>query len=191
MRRAPSGAPKNGPREGLHPNSGSISANPVLLLNFPGADRCILRRKHQLPIAAQKDNLGQNTSRLVTQQLERNGRHRNKFIRTTLALLGAAALLTLLGPLLFAQRGSRVTGVDPSSGKVDDTVTVAGENLGKGAVSAAFLSDDKTDYKATLVEQDAEKIVIKVPHVKPGSYNISILTGNTILIQPVRFTVQE
>ena len=84
-----------------------------------------------------------------------------------------------------------MTGVDPTSGKVDDTVTVAGENLGKGAVSAVFLSDDKTDYKATLVEQDEEKIVIKVPHVKPGSYNISIQTGNTILIQPVRFTVQE
>lgn len=98
--------------------------------------------------------------------------------------------MTLLGPLLFAQ-GSRVTGVDPTSGKVDDTVTVAGENLGKGAVSAAFLSDDKTDYKATLVEQDGEKIVMKVPHVKPGSYNISIQTGNTILIQPVRFIVRE
>ena len=123
--------------------------------------------------------------------LERNGRHRNKYIHTTLALLAAAALLTLLGPPLFAQVSARVTGVDPSSGKVNDTVTVAGENLGKGAVSAVFLSDEKTDYKATLVEQDEEKIVMKVPHVKPGSYNISIQTGNVIYIQPVRFTVQE
>ena len=72
--------------------------------------------------------------------LERNGRHRNKYIHTTLALLAAAALLTLLGLLLFAQGSPRVTGVDPSSGKVNDTVTVAGENLGKGAVSAVFLS---------------------------------------------------
>jgi hypothetical protein len=110
---------------------------------------------------------------------------------TTLALLVAAALLTLLSPLLFAQGSPLVTGVDPSSGKVNDTVTVTGENLGKGAVSAVFLSDDKTDYKATLVEQDEEKIVMKVPHVKPGHYNISIQTGNTIYIQPVRFTVQE
>ena len=123
--------------------------------------------------------------------LERNGRHRNKYIHTTLALLAAAALLTLLGPLLFAQGLPQVTGVDPSSGKVNDTVTVAGENLGKGTVSAIFLSDDKTDYKATLVEQDKEKIVMKVPHVRPGRYNISVQTGNAIYIQPVRFTVQE
>ena len=110
---------------------------------------------------------------------------------TTLALLVAVALLTLLGPLLFAQGSPLVTGVDPSSGKVNDTVTLAGENLGNGTVSAVFLSDDKTDYKATLLEQEEEKIVMKVPHVRPGRYNISIQTGNAIYIQPVRFTVQE
>ena len=110
---------------------------------------------------------------------------------TTLALLVAAALLTLLGPLLFAQGSPLVTAVDPSSGKVNDTVTVAGENLGKGTVSAVFLSDDKTDYKATLIEQNEEKIVMRVPHVRPGRYNISIQKGNAIYIQPVRFTVQE
>jgi hypothetical protein len=32
---------------------------------------------------------------------------------------------------------------------------------------------------------------MKVPHVKPGDYNISIQEGNAIYIQPVRFTVQE
>ena len=110
---------------------------------------------------------------------------------TTLALLVAAALLTLLGPLLFAQGSPLVTGVDPSSGKVNDTVTVAGENLGKDTVSAVFLSDDKTDHKATLIEQNAEKIVMKVPQVRPGRYNISVQKGNAIYIQPVRFTVQE
>ena len=108
----------------------------------------------------------------------------------TLALLLAAALLTL-GLLLFAQGTPVVTAVDPSYGKVNDTVTVAGENLGKGTVSALFLSDDKTDYKATLIEQNEEKIVMKVPHVRPGRYNISIQKENAIYIQPVRFTVQE
>ena len=109
----------------------------------------------------------------------------------TSALLLAAALLTLLGPLLFAQGSPLVTAVDPSSGKVNDTVTVAGENLGKGNVSAVFLSDDKTDYKAMLTEQNEEKIVMKIPHVRPGRYNISIQKGSAIYIQPVRFTVQE
>jgi len=108
----------------------------------------------------------------------------------TLALLLAAALLTL-GLLLFAQGTPLVTAVDPSSGKVNDAVTVAGENLGKGTVSALFLSDDKTDYKATLVEQNEEKMVMKVPHVRPGRYNISLQAGNAIYIQPVRFTVEE
>ena len=110
---------------------------------------------------------------------------------TTLALLVAAALLTLLGPLLFAQGSPLVTAVDPSSGKVNDTVTVAGENLGKNNVSAVFLSDEKTDYKATLIEQNEEKIVMRVPHVSPGRYNISIQKGNAIYIQPVHFSVQE
>ena len=32
---------------------------------------------------------------------------------------------------------------------------------------------------------------MKVPQVRPGRYNISIQTGNTIYIQPVRFTVPE
>src|ERR1700746_1219158 len=108
----------------------------------------------------------------------------------TSALLLAAALLTL-GLLLFAQGAPLVTAVDPSSGKVNDTVTGAGENLGKGTVSAVFLSDDKTDYKATLVEQSEEKNVMKVPHVRPGRYNISLQAGNQIYIQPVRFTVEE
>ena len=102
-----------------------------------------------------------------------------------------AAVLILLVPLLYAQGSPRVTDVDPSSGRVNDTVTVAGENLGKGTVSAVFLSDDKTDYKVTLIEQNKEKIVMKVPQVKPGRYSISIQTGNAIYIQPVHFTVQE
>jgi hypothetical protein len=46
------------------------------------------------------------------------------------------------------------------------------------------------DYKATVVEQTAAKIVVKVPQVKPGGYNISIHVGNNIFIQPVRYTVE-
>lgn len=65
-----------------------------------------------------------------------------------------------------------------------------GENLGKGSVSAVFLSDDKNDYMATIVQQAAEKIVMKVPQVKPGDYNVSIQVADTILIMLVRFKVQ-
>jgi hypothetical protein len=105
-----------------------------------------------------------------------------------LVLLAAAILLS---PLLLAQDSTQVTGVDPSSGKVNDSVTVSGANLGKGTVSGVFLSDDKDDFKATIVEQTAEKIVVKVPQVKAGSYHVSVQVGDKILIKPVRFTVEE
>ena len=116
-------------------------------------------------------------------------RYRNKAAYVGLRLLAAAAVL--LAPLVFAQSVPRVTGIEPSSGKVNDNVTVKGENLGKGSVSAALLSDDKADHKATIVEQATEKIVIKIPQVKSGEYNISIQVGNNIYIQPLRFMVQD
>jgi IPT/TIG domain len=106
----------------------------------------------------------------------------------------ALLMATVLGALsvrpLGAQGAARVTGVDPAAGKANDTVTIAGENLEKKNVSAVFLSDDKDDHKASVVSQETAKIVIKIPEVKPGDYNVSIQAGNSIFIQPVRFTVQ-
>jgi hypothetical protein len=99
--------------------------------------------------------------------------------------------MVLLSPLLFAQSTPQITGVEPPSGKVNDTVTISGQNLGKDAVSAVYLSDDKNDYRATVVEQGAEKIVVKVPQVKSGNYNVSIQVGDKLFIKPVRFKVQE
>jgi len=104
------------------------------------------------------------------------------------ALLIAAILLS---PLAFAQNLPQVTGVDPDSGKVNDTVTVSGSNLGKESVSSVFLSDDKNDYKATIVDQGEEKITMKVPQVKPGEYNISIQVGDKLFIKPVKFKVEQ
>jgi IPT/TIG domain len=103
---------------------------------------------------------------------------------------GLLAAAVFLASLVFAQGAPRVTGVEPLSGKVNDNVTVRGENLGKDAVSAVFLSDEKDDYKATVVEQAAGRIIVKVPQVKPGDYNISIQVGDKIFIEPVRFKVQ-
>jgi hypothetical protein len=104
----------------------------------------------------------------------------------------AAGVLLLLSlvQLVGAQSLPKVTAVDPGTGKVNDNVTLTGENLGKASVSAVFLSDDKDDFKATLVEQEAGKIILKVPQVKSGGYNISIQEGDKILILPLHFTVQ-
>jgi hypothetical protein len=103
--------------------------------------------------------------------------------------------VVLAGVILFsaltsAQNAPQVSGVDPATGKVNDTVTVSGDNLGKASVSAVYLSDDKNDYKATIVEQADDKIQVKVPQVKPGSYNISIQVGDKLFIKPVKFTVE-
>jgi hypothetical protein len=98
------------------------------------------------------------------------------------------AALILLAPVVFAQS---ITGADPPSGKAEDTITLSGAKLAKDTVAGVFLSDDKTDYKATIVSQADDKIVIKVPHVKPGVYNVSVESAKQIMILPVHFTVQE
>ena len=101
------------------------------------------------------------------------------------------AAVVLFSSLAIAQNAPQVTGVDPESGKVNDTVTVSGSNLGKGTVSSVFLSDDKNDYKAVIVEQSDDKITMKVPQVKPGDYNVSVQVGDKLFIKPVKFKVEQ
>jgi hypothetical protein len=108
-----------------------------------------------------------------------------------LGTLVAAACFVATSRRVSAQNESpSMTSVDPTSGKVNDSITVTGTKLGKPGVSAVFLSDDKNDYKATIVEQNDTKIVMKVPEVKAGSYNVSYQKGTSIFIQPIRFTVE-
>jgi hypothetical protein len=113
-----------------------------------------------------------------------------RFAVALFALLVIAALLAPSSPTVLAQNTPTFSAVDPLSGKVNDQITVTGENLGKASISAVFLSDDKNDYKAAIVEQSDTKIVLKVPQVKPGRYNVSYQKGNAIYIQPVRFSVE-
>jgi hypothetical protein len=103
--------------------------------------------------------------------------------------------LFLAGVILFsslavAQNAPQVSGVDPASGKVNDTLTVSGNNLGKASVSSVYLSDDKNDYKAAIVDQSDDKITVKVPQVKAGDYNVSIQVGDKLFIKPVKFKVE-
>ena len=99
--------------------------------------------------------------------------------------------LVACASLAMAQGAPQITGVDPTSGKVNDTVTVSGTDLGKANVSSVFLSDDKNDYKAAIVDQSDSKITMKVPQVKAGDYNVSIQVGDKLFIKPVKFKVQE
>jgi hypothetical protein len=97
----------------------------------------------------------------------------------------------LFSSLAIAQNAPQVTGVDPASGKVNATLTVSGTNLGKASVSSVFLSNDKEDYKAVIVDQSDDKITLKVPQVKAGDYNVSIQVGDKLFIKPVKFKVEE
>ena len=121
-----------------------------------------------------------------------NGTARLGSLRTFLKISFIATILLLcVAPRVGGQNSPKIATVAPATGKVNDSVTLTGENLGKDSVSAVFLSDDKDDYKAVLVEQGSAKIILKVPQVKSGGYNISIQEGDKILILPVRFTVQS
>ena len=113
-----------------------------------------------------------------------------KISRDKLLRFGALLLTSLLLLAPFAHTQS-IASVDPTEGKVNDQVTVSGSNLGKASVGSLFLSDDKNDYKATIVSQADDKVVMKIPSVKPGSYNVSVLAGGKIVILPVRFKVDE
>jgi hypothetical protein len=99
--------------------------------------------------------------------------------------------IVLFSSLAVAQNSPQVTGVDPALGKVNDTITINGSNVGKESVSAVYLSDDKNDYKSTIVDQSSDKITMKVPQVKAGSYNISLQVGDKLFIKPVKFKVEE
>jgi hypothetical protein len=148
----------------------------------------IVLRSRGVPMAnVPADDLGHNEFLPLPGTKEGKERYGNRLVRMRLMFLAAV----FLAPLIFAQGTPEVTGVDPTSGKVNDTVTITGQNLGKESVSSVFLSDDKTDYKATIVEQKAEQIVMKVPQVNPGGYNVSIQVGDKIFIKPLRFTVEE
>jgi hypothetical protein len=120
---------------------------------------------------------------------------RENVLRKACLILAIGFVLAALAPVVpraVAQSSTpHITAVDPASGKVSDTVTVTGTNLGKASVAGIFLSDDKSDFKATIVEQSDEKLVFKVPQVKAGSYNLSVQVGAQILILPTHFTVGE
>lgn len=120
--------------------------------------------------------------------------HRAKFQWAKAAPLAMAAALVafLVTPLaLRAQDASaEISTVTPNTGKADDSITITGKNLDKKEVTAVFLSDTKLDHKAVVLDQEPTKIVIKVPALKPGDYNISIQESGSIYIQPVIFKLK-
>jgi hypothetical protein len=88
----------------------------------------------------------------------------------------------------------RMTTVEPPNGKVGDVLNVAGENLGKATVAQVFLTDGKNDFKVEVTEQADTAIKFKIPTIKPGRFNLMVLTSSKppkLIEQPVKVTVEE
>lgn len=134
--------------------------------------------------SAGRQGLG-NTSAYSGLNVTKNSDRRK---RTRWTLL--AGVIVLAG-VAVAQNAPQITTVDPTSGKVNDTMIVSGSNLGKDSVASVYLSDDKNDFKATIVDQSEAKITVKIPQVKPGDYNVSLEVGNKLFIKPIKFKVEQ
>jgi hypothetical protein len=130
---------------------------------------------------------GAGRARVCSSVKETDNSNRARGIILCVCLVGLVAFASIV----IAQNAPQITSVDPSSGKVNDTVVVSGSNLGKSSVVSVYLSDDKNDYKTTIVDQTDDKITVKVPQVKAGDYNVSLETGGKLFIKPIKFKVQE
>jgi hypothetical protein len=87
----------------------------------------------------------------------------------------------------------RIQSVDPETGKIGDTASAKGENLGKAYVGDLFLTDGTNDTKLDMVSQADGEIKFKIPQkAKPGRYHLMILTPNkaSYIEQPVVYTVE-
>jgi hypothetical protein len=114
-------------------------------------------------------------------------------MRIAFVLAGVVVLLAL-APALGAQN-CRITGVDPDTGKIGDTVGAAGESMDKSKVDELYLTDGTNDFKVQIVDQTDSMIKFKIPpKIKPGRYSLMIKTKGPdvkLLEQPVRLTVEE
>lgn len=145
-----------------------------------------------IPAPSRRSDRSALSSRLAL--FGRSPRSSSLGVKSTLVLAAALAFasLALFAPVaLRAQSASpHINSITPNTGKCQASITITGENLGKDKVAAVFLSDEKLDHKAVVVDQESTKIVITVPKdLKPGDYNISVQEGGAIYIQPVIFVV--
>ncbi len=110
---------------------------------------------------------------------------------------GVIALLACLWMLSAQTSFPRMTAVNPTTAKVGDVITAAGENLDKNNVAGLFLTDNKSDFRVQITEQSATAIKFTVPDsVKSGRFGLVIRTPGTQsnpvreYVQPVKVAVE-
>ena len=110
-----------------------------------------------------------------------------------------AVLLVAAAVAFYGQAASPlITGVDPTSAKRGDEVTVTGQNLSKATVAKLYLTDgvnEKNDVELTMTSQTATEIKFKVPAKTPiARLALAILTTTKppqFIEQPVKITIED
>ncbi len=99
----------------------------------------------------------------------------------------------------YAQSASPlITGVDPTTGKRGDVITVTGQNLQKENVAKLYLTDgvnEKNDIQVEVTSQTATEIKFKIPaKAAMGRMALMILTTTKppqLIEQPVKLTIDD
>ncbi len=105
-------------------------------------------------------------------------------------------LVTTVMPAVAAAQATypRLTGVEPDTGAIGDTLVASGENLGKAMVRELYLTDGQTDWKTEIVEQTETLIRFRIPaNAKTGRFNLMVLTSGSeprLIEQPIKVNVQ-
>lgn len=115
---------------------------------------------------------------------------------STICLAVLAFLVLAALPLAAQETLPRFVTVDPMNGKIGDTATVNGENIGKAVVAELYLTDGKNDLKCVILDQTDTAIKFTIPKgAKSGiSYKLMVLTKGKepkLIEQPVRYTIDE
>lgn len=111
----------------------------------------------------------------------------------SIRILGPMAVWLLLFVVAAQTPVPRLQTVEPGNGKKGDVLAATGVNLEKTNLAELFLTDGKADVKAEVTEQSATTIKFKVPEIKPGRYNLMVLTAGgspRYVEQPVKVTVE-
>ena len=120
----------------------------------------------------------------------------NRGIEMGISLISIPLLAALASPVYPQSQAVMPTmsSVEPDSGKIGDLLVVQGANLDRDNVAALYLTDGKTDFKVTIIEQTNTSIKFKIPaEVRPGRLALMVLTRGKepkLIEEPVKITVE-
>ena len=102
--------------------------------------------------------------------------------------------LLLVSFAAWAQEAmTRMSTIEPGSGKKGDVVVVTGENLDKSNVAKVYLTNGKDDLECVITEQTATEVKFKIPDKATGRMALMILTGGKepkLIEQPVKVSIE-